>query len=266
MKKLLLPIFALCGLALTACNTGTKLTDLRQDEVAQSVKDELLINFNDTTNSIRLESDDRTNQKSYYDVYVSNDTKNNLFTYTIEFSKLNDKELTFEEAVKANRFRGASISNLIFNDKIYTEESTAILAEVYNTKYGISKNDSNGKSELLGLKVKTKNLWTETIDCDAAVKAYQDDKKTDIKLQILYMPVFAKRVNDGLQVLKVWVFVPVSYNFVTGDQMVELENNQLKYSPNSFTQYKNVELVFNPTAGKTGFLATKPVEEYNLSK
>lgn len=255
MKKIFIATLAFFSLALVSCQNGPDLSGLRTDDVDQSIKDQLLINFDDTTGK-RLEPDDRTNQASYYDVYVNTDTKTNLLTYNIALNQLSDGELSFKEAVDAQRFRGASISTLVFNSNLYADELTTIMGEVYNGNYGISK-ATDKVSDLLGIEVKTKNTWTQQINCDLAVKAYKDGK-TNVELQIVYLPIFVKRVYNRNVNLKIWGLVPVSYTFVVDGKLVTEKDGVLNYSEaNPFESFKNVVFRFNPEPGKTSLLNPK---------
>ena len=91
MKKLF--AVAALGLAfalgLTSCNNSQDLESLRKDAtISDELKTAYNINFDSTTESVKLYKEDRGENKSYFDVYLAKDYKASLLTYTISFDTL----------------------------------------------------------------------------------------------------------------------------------------------------------------------------------
>ncbi|MBQ9448812.1 MAG: hypothetical protein IJU60_02950 [Acholeplasmatales bacterium] len=259
MKKLLFPVLSLFALALVSCNNGQDLSRTRKDEVVDSIRTEYKIDF--TEDGVRLETDSRVNQSSYYDVYVHQDVKTNLVKYSFKATELKDTALTFDDAIESNRFKGVNVTALVFNDNTYTDEATAILKEVYDSTYGLGKVNEQKVSELIGITVTTKNAWTQNMDAEALVRAYKDGKK-DINVEIAYLPVFVHRQYNNITVLQRYVFVPVAVNYIYNNQKIVVKDNTYELVENDLKDITAVEFRWNPQAGKGNLLAEKPLADY----
>ena len=260
MKKILFPVLSLFALALVSCGNGQDLSKTRKDEVVDSIRTEYKIDFTEE-NGVRLETDSRVNQSSYYDVYVHQDVKNNLVKYTFAASELKDSTMTLDQAIEANRFKGVNVSSLVFRDDTYADEVTAILNEVYNSNYGLGKVNEDKVSELIGIKVSTKNAWSQDIDSTALIRAYKDGKK-EISVEVAYLPIFVHRQYNNVIVLQRYIFVPVACNYIYNNQKIVLKDDKYELVENDLKNINAIELRFNPQAGKKNLLAEKPLAEY----
>ncbi len=222
MKKL----FGLLGMAfvglaaLTSCKSNKDLTTLRIDEVSDTNKANYRINF-DADNgdeSIRLFNSERSAKTtSYYDVYISKDYKDNLLSYTISLTELMEKDESLEKKINKKKFKSIIFPSLFFSNtgtELYSDEQTAFIKEIYNSKYGINstfKDESKNivKNYDFGFDIDAKAAWDRTFKTNYVTEAYLAGNK-DITFNVIYLPIFLRRVYKGSTIVEKYTFLPIS--------------------------------------------------------
>ena len=86
MKKIFLLIMFALTFVLVSCGGGSSqdLKTLRSVSIDDTYLTKYNINFSNENNSTKLYKEERTASK-YYDIYVSNDVKSSLVTYSISY-------------------------------------------------------------------------------------------------------------------------------------------------------------------------------------
>ena len=252
MKKL----FGIIGMAfvgiavLSSCKKSQDLKTLRIDEVSATNKEKYNLDFDvdNEDEAIRLYNSERSAKTtSYYDVYIAKDYKESLLSYTItlddliEESKKQDTDL--EKRLSQKKFKSISVTSMFFYNEgasLYSDEQSAFIKEIYNSKYGINstyKDDSKNvvKNYDFGFDIDTKVQWDRTFKTNYVNEAYLDGK-TDISFTFVYLPLFLRRVYKGETIVEKYAFLPISEAALyDGKQIVAPTTKGEKYSLADYT-------------------------------
>lgn len=253
MKKLFgLMGMAFVGLAvLTSCKSSKDLTTLRVDEVSDTNKANYKINFevDNDDESIRLYNSERSAKTtSYYDVYIAKDYKDSLLSYTItldDFKTSYDEnnKVSLETKIEKKKFKSVIFPSLFFSNEgteLYSDEQSAFIKEIYNSKYGINstyKDDSKNvvKNYDFGFDIDSKAAWDRTFKTNYVTEAYLAGNK-DISFNIIYLPVFLRRVYKGSTIVEKYAFLPVKeVALLDGKSIVAPKTKAEKYSLEDYT-------------------------------
>ena len=224
MKKKIIP-FALSLLAVTALASCTSSSDdlkkIREDEVTDEAKAYYNISFFDTigseTTTARLLDttqvvDDTTASENYYAVYLAQDYVNSLFVFE---TPLDDQ---FEKYGK--RAESVTIGALTFDAKIYSSETSSILAKIYDADNGLAQFNTTNDDKTVEAKdfdfvVNTTSSLSRVLDISKAYSYYKDGDS--ISLRVAYLPLTVVRHYKSQDILKTCLFVPVYYELITAD-------------------------------------------------
>ena len=209
MKKLLAFVLLMFGITLASCG-GPKqdLTTLRKNDIDTNIATNLHITFDNEKGSTKLYKEKRDGE-SYFDVYIAEDYVKSLFVYELDV-----------DAYITDRTQQIFANTLTFNITIYQDEQQAILNEVYNKDYGISKLTFPFKADTT--KAFSKNAFE-----DFVIPASKD--LSELKLSVVYLPVMAYRVYKNQPVLKTYMFIPVHMSFVSAGKLVKGSENDKGY-------------------------------------
>ena len=247
-------------LALSSCKSNKDLTVLRQDEVEATIKAKYNIDFdvNNEDESIRLYNSERSAKTtSYYDVYIAKDYKSSLMSYTISLSEIIESQKDTEDIVakiEKKKFKSVSFNSLFFSNtgtELYSDEQTAFIKEVYNAKYGINstyKDDSKNvvKNYDFGFDIDSKTQWDRTFKTNYVTEAYLAGNK-DITFNVIYLPLFLRRVYKGTVIVEKYAFLPISEAALyDGKAIVAPKTKGEKYSLEDYSiTAETVEFDFN---------------------
>lgn len=253
MKKIL-PIAISCSLAfiLASCSSSVDYKTLRTSSIDDDVKASLNIQFDETTNSKKLETEDQTG--SYYTIYTNSDYKASLFMNTtciteddsVIVKTLSDPKRTKNVYVNALTFAGVTF---------YSGETSAILTEAYDSTYGITTLD-------LGFEQDTSSSWSKTLSTDYLINYINDNKEKiqndeiNINVSTVYLPILATRTYKDSKTLKTYVFVPVYFTYSVSGQALVKSDNEAGYELTSMPSVAEKELTYSKESGQESYLAT----------
>lgn len=228
MKKL----FGFIGMAfvglmtLSSCKSSQDLKTLRLDEVSATNKEKYNIDFDvdNEDESIRLYKDERsTKATSYYDIYIAKDYKASLLSYTFTLddliNKLDKKDIDLEKKLTQKKFKSLLLPTLFFYNEgasLYSDEQSAFIKEVYNSKYGITstyKDDSKNvvKNYDFGFDIDSKTAWDRTFKTNYVNELYLTGvNASEISFNVIYLPMFLRRVYKGNVIVEKYAFLPIS--------------------------------------------------------
>lgn len=236
MKKL----FAIVGIAfaglvaLTSCKSKQDLKTLRLDEVTAAKKTEYKIDFDvdNEEESIRLYNSERSAKTtSYYDVYIAKDYRASLLSYTVTLDQLRNAEGSdLNKRLDQKKFKSIMFPTLFFSNvgaELYSDEQTAFIKEIYNSKYGITstyKDDSKNvvkNYDKFEFEIDSKAQWDRTLKTNYVSEAYLENKdNNDISFNVIYLPVFLRRVYKGNVIVEKYAFLPISEVALKGDKKI----------------------------------------------
>lgn len=247
-------------LVLTSCKSNKDLTTLRCDEVNDTIKAKYNIDFNvdDENESIRLFNSERSAKTtSYYDVYIAKEYKDSLISYTITLDEIINKQEDkdkFVKKIEKKKLKSVAFNSLFFSNtgtELYSDEQTAFIKEIYNSKYGINstyKDDSKNvvKNYDFGFDIDSKTEWDRTLKTNYVTEAYLAGRK-DISFNVIYLPLFLRRVYKGTVIVEKYAFLPISeVALYDGKQIVAPTTKGEKYSLADYTiSAEEVEFDFN---------------------
>lgn len=263
MKKLFGIVgIAFAGLfALTSCKNSQDLETVRSNEISSELKTTYKLDF-DSTNGKRLYNQDRGDNKSYYDIYLANDYKASLLTYTISLDTLKETATDLTKRLEERKLTSIPVHTLMFSSELYSDESSEFIKEIYNSTYGITsvtKADGNEtKNYDFGISVDTEASWNRSLTGKYLNEVYLDGK-TNIDIVITYLPVFLSRYYNGVEIVKFYAFLPINESAVVdGKKIVEPTDNTVKYSLADYTKVgTDVKFKFNTDEKTKNLLATK---------
>ncbi len=226
-------------LALTSCGNSQDLTTLRKDTVSDTIRSEYNITFDATTGSKKLYTSDRGDNKSYFDVYIAEDYKASLVSYTMTLETLKSDVSDLEKRLEQNKLTSITIGSLSFSTALYTDEASSFLNEIYNSTYGItSKTTTDGTTTNnfdFGFDPDSTASWTRTINGKYVNEAYLDGK-TDISIQVTYLPLLLNRYYNGNEIVRLYFFLPIrEAALVDGQKIVAPTDGTVKYSLEEYT-------------------------------
>lgn len=199
-----LSIFA----TLVSCGGSSEdLTTLRVATVSDSKKEMYNLNFDDATGSKVVESDT-------YSIYVSSDIKSSLFIYEVDIMSLKDSQGDVIIDDDSDKLRTVISNTLYFStgdSAIYSTEKAQYISYLYNTTDGIIKLANN---DTLGFTPDYSQSLTKTVDLKSAYQFSKDNNLNDVKLNIVYLPTYFVRKNDGNVILSQYVLAPIYMTFV----------------------------------------------------
>jgi len=244
-------------LALSSCKNSQDLTTLRVDEVSAENKTKYNIDF-DVTNedeAIQLYNSERSEKTtSYYDVYIAKDYKASLLSYTITLDELKEENSELEKRINQKKFKNLHFPSLFFSNEgagLYSDEQTAFIKEVYNSKYGITstyKDDDKNviKNYDFGFDIDSKTAWDRTLSTDYVTKAYLDGN-TDISFNVIYLPLYLTRVYKGSTIVQKYAFLPIrEAALLDGKEIVAPTTKAEKYSLADYSiSAEDVDFSFN---------------------
>lgn len=226
MKKIFLLIMFALTFVLVSCGGGSSqdLKTLRSVSIDDTYLTKYNINFSNENNSTKLYKEERTASK-YYDIYVSNDVKSSLVTYSISYDEYFN-----------NRITEVPVNSLTFLSTMYADEASAIASEAFNAEYGIPQLD-------LGFEANDSKTWSKVVPVNALKKAYADGVD-DIYLSITYLPVYVVRVYDSKEILKTYCFLPVYMNFTKDGKEIVSSSNSKGYELKDNVAFDNFKVEF----------------------
>ena len=242
MKKLFKFVgIAFAGvLALASCKNSEDLESLRKDaDISAEIKEAYNINFDATTSSKKLYNQDRGDNNSYFDVYVAEDYKNSLLSYTITLESMKADVADLEKRLDQNKVTALPINTLMFSSSLYSSELSSFINEIYNSNYGINSttktDDTTTKNYDFGFDIDSQAAWTRSLTGKYLNEAYLDGK-TDISIVITYLPLYLNRYNNGNEIVKLYAFLPISEAAVVdGKKIVAPVDGTTKYSLEDYT-------------------------------
>ena len=199
MKKKLFLVFSLILCVFLASCRGNdpvvKLTDNAATEVAEQLNLEALKNGTSINKNL-----DRT-EKNYIDVILPAEPAKSLVV----------RNVNMDAAFGENKVKSVNAVALTFVTGISSEYKTAIISEVYNSDYGITK-------EKLGLSVDLlkANTFSVKVPSEKGLQ-YFNEGKTNITLSVIYLPTRVVVVNEKQTVADITVLVPVYAEFNLGE-------------------------------------------------
>ena len=262
MKKLLGILgLAIVGLfSLASCKKSQDLTTIRRDKISDTYKAKYNLTFDETTGSKKLYNKERSAKAtSYYDVYIAEDYTSSLLRYTIN---IEDLKKDIDDDITKRKLKSIPVNSLLFASGLYADEQTAFIKEIYNSSYGItSKTKNEDKTYTLnydfGFTVDSNVSWNRTVDAKYLTEAYIDGK-TNLSLQVIYLPVYLVRTYKSNQIAKFYTLLPINEAIVCeGKKVVAPTEKGTKYSLEDYTiSAKDVDFTFT----EEGLLI--PSEEY----
>lgn len=255
MRKSFALLLLMCGITLASCG-GEKqdLETLRRVDysaIDADIKSNLHIDFTDKENSKKLYTETRDSE-SYYDIYVANDYKSSLFTYEMSLRNANN------ELIITERTKELYANTLSFNVPTYQDELASIMTEAYNDKYGIPSLKFDFEiSKDYGYQKKAYSLDDGFLY--PAAKEHED-----LRLQIVYMPVYATRTYKKSEIYKNYFFLPLRYSFVTDTKQIKPNSeNENKYElvDKEITKLPLSTLLFDSKDATKLLTTATPVEE-----
>lgn len=199
MKKKVFLVFSLIlCIFLTSCkNNGpvVKLTDNASQEVYEQ------LNLAQLQNGVSINKELDKTDKNYIDVLLPAEPEKSLVV----------RHVNMDNAFGENKVKAVNAVALTFVTGISAEYQTAIMAEIYNSEYGITK-------EKLGLSVDLLKGTSFSVKVPSNLGLeYYEQGKTNITLSVIYLPTRVIVVNDSQSVADVTVLVPVYAEFNLGE-------------------------------------------------
>lgn len=228
-------LVAVTALSLVSCSTSSEdLSVTRKATPSDEIKELYNLNFT-TDGQVLYESDT-------YSIYVAKDIKASLFTNQIDvlaIKDINDKNLVENDG---DKLRNITSQSLVFSDgtsALYTTEITQYLNLFYNTTDGIAK---LANSEYLGFTPDYSVSWTKTSDLKTPYEYYKNNNLTELKCNVVYIPTYFVRKNNGNIVLEQYIITPIYTAYTYSNGETEIINGEAKSS--TIKDIKKVSLKF----------------------
>ena len=268
MKKnlLALPIIGILGLSIVGCTSktsddlSTQRSDLEQMSGETTIFETYNTTFTDenglylsqaaveakksslTTSTTIEDKEEPALTEDHFAIYVDKNYSDSLIKRTISSVKVDNKEYSFNEAFKElnDYIKSVSISSLEYNNYIYTSEKSSILSALYDNTYGIAT------LKLGDFETNTTTSWAKNVDFSSAYEYYKENTSAEINLEIVYLPVFVKRVYSNREILKSYLFVPVYMTFVTnGSEIYKTSAGKYETKTSTISTVKSVDFEFD---------------------
>lgn len=213
MKKKFLLVFSLVlCIFLASCRGNNNSNATLVDNADSSVYEQLNLSVLEDAVSINEKLDKTI--KNYIDVKLPKDLNSSLVV----------RHVNIDGVFNENRVKTINATALTFVTGISVEYQAAIMQELSNSEYGITK-------DKLGLSVDVLTGTSFSIKIDSAkALEYYNDNKTNITLSVIYLPVKVLIINDSKSVADITVLVPVYAEFNLGE------------ASEVFSSYKVVEI------------------------
>lgn len=194
MKKKLLVVFSLfLCIFLASCRGDQQVVKLTDNADAVAAEQ---LNLSVLDNAVSINKDLDKTDKNYVDVKFPTDLNKSLVV----------RNINLDTAFVSNRVKSVNATALTFVTGISVEYQQAIMNEVFNDEYGLTK-------EKLGLSVDILEGTKFSVELSKAEsekgKEYYEAGKTNITLSVIYAPVRVVIVNDKVTVADITVLVPV---------------------------------------------------------
>lgn len=220
MKKILSLFLIAISILLVSCGKKDTVVATRKDNpTAESIESFKLESVKNGKTIKTVEED-----KNYYVIKIAEDAKSTLFAHHTAIDNLIEEHKTLFKTVK--------ISPLSFTNTFNSYEVNEIMAEVFDSKTGITK-------ELLGVDfdLKANKKWVIEIKCNDVVDAYLNDNQKNNYVSKVYLPMYVEHYENNEPTLKAYVMVPVYYALTTINDDVN--------SDTVFNSIDSKELVFD---------------------
>lgn len=213
MKKKFLLVFSLVlCIFLASCRGNNNSNATLVDNADSTVYEQLNLSVLEDAVSINEKLDKTI--KNYIDVKLPKDLNSSLVV----------RHVNIDGVFNENRVKAINATALTFVTGISVEYQAAIMQELSNSEYGITK-------DKLGLSVDVLTGTSFSIKIDSAkALEYYNDNKTNITLSVIYLPVKVLIINDSKSVADITVLVPVYAEFNLGE------------ASEVFSSYKVVEI------------------------
>ena len=213
MKKKFLLVFSLVlCIFLASCRGNNNSNATLVDNADSTVYEQLNLSVLEDAVSINEKLDKTI--KNYIDVKLPKDLNSSLVV----------RHVNIDGVFNENRVKTINATALTFVTGISVEYQAAIMQELSNSEYGITK-------DKLGLSVDVLTGTSFSIKIDSAkALEYYNDNKTNITLSVIYLPVKVLIINDSKSVADITVLVPVYAEFNLGE------------ASEVFSSYKVVEI------------------------
>lgn len=213
MKKKFLLVFSLVlCIFLASCRGNNNSNATLVDNADSTVYEQLNLSVLEDAVSINEKLDKTI--KNYIDVKLPKGLNSSLVV----------RHVNIDGVFNENRVKTINATALTFVTGISVEYQAAIMQELSNSEYGITK-------DKLGLSVDVLTGTSFSIKIDSAkALEYYNDNKTNITLSVIYLPVKVLIINDSKSVADITVLVPVYAEFNLGE------------ASEVFSSYKVVEI------------------------
>lgn len=200
MKKRFLLLFSLVlCLFLASCRQTTDNSVTLVDNADPTVYEKLNLSVLNDAESINNNID--KTKSNYIDVKLPKDLNSALVV----------RHVNIDGVFSDNRVKAINVAALTFVTGISAEYQTAIMSELSNSEYGLTK-------EKLGLSVDILKGTSFSIKVDSSkALEYSNNDQTNITLSVIYLPVKVLVTNDLKLVADVTVLVPVYAEFNLGE-------------------------------------------------
>jgi hypothetical protein len=194
MKKKLLLVFSLFLCIFLASCRGNDKTATLTDNADSAVYEQL--NLSVLENAVSANKNLDKTGKNYIDVKLPTDLNGSLVVRNIDIT----------EAFGEEKIKVINVMALTFVTGISAEYQQAIMSEVFNSEYGITK-------EKLGLSVDILTGTSFSIKVSSGENV--DVEKTNVS--VIYLPVKVVIVNDSKKAADITILVPVYAEFNSGE-------------------------------------------------
>ena len=228
-------LVALGAISLVSCTgNGEDLSVTRRATPSDETKKLYNLDFT-SENSTEIYTSDT------YSIYAAKDIKASLFYNEIDVVSLKDKNDNNLFDTDGEKLRNINSQSLVFSDGTSALYSTEI-SQYVNLLYG-----SDGISE----KLKRTDLdftpdysasWTKTSDLKTPYEYYVNNGLTELRCDIVYLPTYFVRKNNGNVVLEQYIITPIYTAYTYSNGEMEIVNGEGKKS--SIKNLKKVSLKF----------------------
>lgn len=243
-KKILgvLSIIALSLVSLSSCGGESEdLSRNRQAIISSSTAEKYNLNFNNENGSLLVEKDN-------YSLYLATDVKASLVTYTVDVLQLKDLDGNNLVETEGEKLRNINSKTLVFSEglsALYTSEVTQYINMLYDGTDGVGKVLTR---DSLGFNPDLKPSWTKTSDLKTAYEYYKNNDLSELKLEIVYLPTYFVRKNEGIVVMEQHILAPIYMTYTTENSSKEIVNGELVDSNISSIKKSEFKFVENSNA------------------
>lgn len=227
-------LVALGALTLVSCGGSSEdLSVTRRATPSDETKELYNLNFT-TENSTEIYASDT------YSIYAAKDMKASLFVNEIDVVSLKDKNDNNLFDTDGEKLRSINTQSLVFSDgtsALYTTEVTQYVNLLYGSEALPKKLDSE-----LAFVPDYSASWTKTSNLKTPYEFYIDNNLTELKCDVVYLPTYFIRKNNGNVVLEQYVITPIYTTYTYSNGEMEIVNGEAKAS--TIKDIKKVSLKF----------------------